>query len=109
MKKSLPSTSSDTDGETVTEFDGRPPFETSLRSDSYSDPDTEPDIGQDSDSEGEFLRQRIDYHEAKGRAKPRRNDWTNSLVKREFEHWQRQAPPSWAHKLDSFLLLIAAA
>jgi hypothetical protein len=74
----------------------RPPStisESGSYSDPYLDPDTEPDIGQDSDSESEFLQQRINYHETKGRAKPRRSNWTNSLVKREVEHWQKQAPP----------------
>jgi hypothetical protein len=39
----------------VVDLNSRPPFETSSGSDSYLDPDTEPDVGQDSDSEGKSL------------------------------------------------------
>ncbi|KAI9856252.1 MAG: hypothetical protein M1813_009171 [Trichoglossum hirsutum] len=49
----------------------------------------EADIGPDSDLEGEFLQKRIDYHKSVRQAKPRRSDWTNMLVKREVEHWQK--------------------
>ncbi|KAI9763522.1 MAG: hypothetical protein M1839_006442 [Geoglossum umbratile] len=58
--------------------------------DTFTDPDSDSpsDIGPDSDPEGEYLRKRIDYQGSAGRAKPRRSDWTNGLVKREVEHWQ---------------------
>lgn len=63
----------------------------------------EADIGPDSDLEGEFLQKRIDYHKSVRQAKPRRSDWTNMLVKREVEHWQKLVPTLYI--LDSFLLL----
>jgi hypothetical protein len=103
MKRRLFNTSSDSDCESSTNLDPEPPFKTSSESDSYLDPDTEPDIRPDLDIEGEYLRKRIDYHESEGRAKPRRSNWTNSLVKREFEYWQKQVPTS--HILYLFLLL----
>jgi len=104
--KRLLSSGPDTNHDIFTDLDPDPPSDVSSESGSYSDPDTEPDIGPDSDPEGEFLRKRIDYHESAGRAKPRRSDWTNGLVKREVEHWQKLVPTSYI--LDLFLLLTVA-
>ena len=40
--------------------------DTSSKLDLFSDPDTESDIGLDSDSEGEYLWKRLDYHGGEG-------------------------------------------
>lgn len=55
----------------------------------YSDPDTDPDMVGNSDTEGIQLRQMIAFHKDQGRAKSKRSPWSNSLVASEFKHWEK--------------------
>ena len=61
-EKRLLSTNSYTNHKTIINSDPDPSSNTSLESDLFSDPDTESGIGLDSNSEGKYLRKRLDYH-----------------------------------------------
>ena len=53
-----------------------------------SDCNMTPDNSEESSSEGERIRQRIAFHKGQGRAKSKRSEWSNTLVSREFQHWE---------------------
>ena len=61
---------------------------------SYSDPDTDPDIVDGSDTKGQHLRQRIAFYNGQGSAKSKQSDCLNALVTREFQYWEE-----WAHPI----------
>jgi hypothetical protein len=44
---------------------------------------------EDADAVRNFLQQRKAFHKSQGRAKSKRSDWSQSLVDREFQQWER--------------------
>ena len=82
---SVRGTGSNAQDELQSDFDCESRLESECESDSMAGPGGYTQVRPEND----HLLQRIAYHKAEGRARSRRKPWSQTLVQREVDFWQR--------------------